>query len=240
MFVIKRRTLVIVSALIITAITFIVCFGALYNGGSASVGANGVRIVLDAGHGGVDGGVSGATSGVKESVINLDVVKRLSKHLVASGFAVTLTRSSDVGLYGVATSGLKKKDMQKRKEIINNAKPSLVVSVHMNYYSLSTRRGAQVFYKNGDENGKSLANSVQKSFNEMKSATRECSALTGDYYILNCSEYPSIIAECGFLSNPEEEKLLLTDDYREDIAYAIFKGVIAYLTDQTFGEIYER
>lgn len=242
MFVIKKRTAVIVATLTVAIITFIACFGVLSSRkviGSGTTG-NEVRIVLDAGHGGVDGGVSGAVSGVKESELNLDVVKRVEKHLVASGFSVTLTRSSDAGLYGVATGSLKKRDMKKRKEIIEKAKPTLVVSVHMNYYSVAERRGAQVFYKKGDESGKTLANSVQKSFNEMESAVRECSALTGDYYILNCTNYPSIIAECGFLSNPEEEKLLLTENYREEVAYAIFKGVINYLTGVTDAGIWER
>lgn len=235
MFVVKKRTVVIVATLLVTAITFIACFGALYSGGAvgSGVGNGDVRIVLDAGHGGKDGGVSGISSGIKESTLNLDVVKRIERHLVASGFSVTLTRSSDAGLYGVATSNLKKRDMLKRKEIITEAKPTLVVSVHMNAYALSSRCGAQVFYKAGSEEGKLLASLVQKSFNSMEKKTRECNALSGDYYILNCSEYPSIIAECGFLSNPEEEKLLLTEEYREDLAYAIFKGIINYLTETT-------
>ena len=99
----------------------------------------------------------------------------------------------------------------------------------MNKYTLSTRRGAQVFYKNDDEHAKILAKNIQESFNSMESASRECSILTGDYYILNCSKYPSVIAECGFLSNPEDEALLITDEYQQAIAYSIFKGIIGYL-----------
>ncbi len=234
MFVLKRRNIIIVSVMLVTIMAFIVCFGAL---GAKNVGAlegGSITVVLDAGHGGVDGGVTGVKTGVKESELNLKVVKKLENYFVSAGIVVVLTRSSDAGLYGVASSTLKSKDMKKRKEIINSAKPTLVISVHMNKYSTSTRRGAQVFYKSGDNYGKSLAQNIQNSFNDMPTASRECSILTGDYYILNCSKYPSVIAECGFLSNPEDEALLVTDEYQENIAYAIFKGAIGYMTENSF------
>ncbi len=233
MFVFKRKNVIILTVLLITALTFVFCFSALSVGAANKADASKIRIVLDAGHGGVDGGVSGVKTGVKESELNLSVVKKLEKYLVSAGFIVTLTRSSDAGLYGVATSNRKKKDMQKRKEIINSAKPSLVVSIHMNQYSVSTRRGAQVFYKAGNEKSKILATKIQESFNAMKQASRSCSALSGDYYILNCSNYPSVIAECGFLSSPEDEALLISERYQDDLAYSIFKGIIDYFSQQS-------
>ena len=107
--------------------------------------ANKVKIVLDAGHGGIDGGVSGVSTGIKESELNLKVVKKLETYLISAGMSVTITRNSDAGLYGVATKNLKRKDMEKRRDIIKSVEPHLVVSVHMNKYSLSPRRGAQVF-----------------------------------------------------------------------------------------------
>ncbi len=230
MFVIKRRNIVIVATLLATAIAFIVCFGALSKTAVGEASISGVKIVLDAGHGGVDNGVSGVRTGVKESELNLILVKKTQKYLTDAGFSVVLTRSSEAGLYGVATSNRKRKDMLKRKEIILNAQPDLVVSIHLNKYSVSTRRGAQVFYKSSDENGKLLATSMQNAFNELEETTRKFSALAGDYYLLNCSNYPSVIAECGFLSNPEEEALLITDEYQNKIAYSIFKGIVDYLS----------
>ena len=230
----NKRTVIIVSVLIITAITFGLCFGALSSHPAGSADVTVAKIVLDAGHGGVDAGVSGVSTGVRESELNLDVVKKLEKYLVDAGMAVVLTRSTDAGLYGIATGNLKRKYMEKRKNIINGAAPTLVVSIHMNKYSLSTRRGAQVFYKSGDESGKLLASCVQESFNSMKEAPRQCSPLSGDYYILNCSPYPSVIAECGFLSNPEDEALLVTEEYRDSVAYAIFKGIVDYLSESSF------
>ncbi len=233
MYVIKRRSIIIISVLIATVLTFILCVGALYEKPIGNATVNKIRIVLDAGHGGIDAGVSGVNTKVKESELNLKVVKKLENYLVGAGMNVVLTRSTDAGLYGIANGNLKRKDMEKRKEIIKNSEPHLVVSVHMNQYSLASRRGAQVFYKKGDEKSKLLANSIQESFNSMASSVREYSALTGDYYILNCTDYPSVIAECGFLSNPEEEALLITDNYQDDIAYTIFKGIVGYLAQDS-------
>ncbi|MBE5737919.1 MAG: N-acetylmuramoyl-L-alanine amidase [Clostridiales bacterium] len=229
MFVVKRKNLIIVCVLIITFLTFILCFGAINEKPIGSASSK-IKIVLDAGHGGIDGGVSGVNTQVKESELNLIVVKKLEKYLVDAGMNVVLTRNSEAGLYGVANSSLKRKDMEKRKEIINNAKPNLVVSVHMNKYSLSTRRGAQVFYNQDNEKSVALAKSIQESFNSMEQCVKKSSALKGDYYILNCTKYPSVIAECGFLSNPDDERLLISDDYQNDLAYSIYKGIVGYLT----------
>lgn len=238
MFVLKKRNILIITVLIITTLTFLLCFGALYSAPIGDASVNKIKVVLDAGHGGIDGGVCGVNTGVKESELNLKVVKKLEKYLSDAGISVVLTRNSDAGLYGIATTNLKRKDMEKRRDIINAAEPNLVISIHMNKYSLSTRRGAQVFYKAGDASGKILANSIQESFNSMEEAVRECSALTGDYYILNCSQYPAVIAECGFLSNPDDEALLITDEYQESIAYGIFKGIIGYLAQSSFRFFY--
>ena len=188
MIVIKRRSIVIISVLVATLLTFVLCVGALYEKPIGNASVHKIRIVLDAGHGGIDSGVCGVNTKVKESELNLKVVKKLENYLIGAGMNVVLTRSTNAGLYGIASKNLKRKDMEKRREIIKSAQPHLVVSVHMNQFSLSDRRGAQVFYKKGDENAKILAKSVQDSFNNMDEATRQCSILTGDYYILNCTE----------------------------------------------------
>lgn len=234
MLIVKRSNLIIISTLILTLITFIICFGSLKSGSALSSEQPKIKVVLDAGHGGIDGGVSGVNTGVKESVINLSIVKKLERYLVDGGFNVVLTRSTDAGLYGIATKSLKKKDMQKRKEIIEKEEPSLVVSVHLNKYSLSSRKGAQIFYNEKNQNGKILAESIQKAFNELPDSGRNFSALKGDYYILNCTNYPSVIAECGFLSNPEEEAKLVTEEYQDVVAYTLFKGIVSYLAETSY------
>lgn len=236
MLVIKRKSIVIVSVLLATVFAIVLCLGAIMLNPIGETSSDKIKVVLDAGHGGVDGGVSGVKTGVKESELNLKVVKKIESYLTSAGMSVTLTRNSDAGLYGIATKNLKRKDMEKRRDIIKSVKPDLVISVHMNKYSLTTRRGAQVFYKDGDESAKDLATCIQKSFNSMEQASRNCSILTGDYYILNCTEYTSVIAECGFLSNPEDEALLITEEYQDELAYNIFKGVVEYFAQATLNK----
>ena len=186
-------------------------------------------VVLHAGHGGVDGGVTGITSGVKESDLNLEIVLLLKKRLESSGIKVVLTRESKAGLYGSSQKGFKRRDMQKRKEIINGAAADAVLSVHLNFYSSPSRRGAQAFYKGGDENGGRFADYIQKNLNGLSGQPRPLSALTGDYYVLNESEPPAALAECGFLSNEEDEKLLLTYAYKEEIARRLAAGIYEFL-----------
>ena len=212
MFVFKKRNIIIATALFLTFITFVLCFSALAKTDAISA-KSGVKIVLDAGHGGIDGGVKGVKTGTPESDINLAVVKKLESYLISAGITVVLTRSSDAGLYGVASSTLKRRDMENRKQIIEKAAPTMVVSVHMNYYPNSSRRGGQVFFKEGDERSKALACSVQKGLNGLYSDVKDYSPLKGDYYILNCSKYPSVIAECGFLSNPVDDGLLSDENF---------------------------
>lgn len=186
-------------------------------------------VVLDAGHGGIDGGVTGITSGVKESDLNLEIVLALKKRLENVGIKVVLTRETRSGLYGSSVKGFKRRDMLKRKEIINGANADAFLSVHLNYYSSPTRRGAQSFYRSGDENGRKLAEYVQKNLNSLSGQPRTLSALTGDYYILNESEPPAAIAECGFLSSEDDEKLLLSTQYKNEIADKLATGICEFL-----------
>lgn len=185
-------------------------------------------VVIDAGHGGIDGGVSGITTGVKESELNLDIARKLKTKFDKSGAKTVMTRKTEAGLYGIYSKGFKRRDMQKRKQITLNAKADVFVSIHLNYYSSPLRRGAQVFYKIDGEKSKSLADIVQAELNGGKECERDYTALAGDYYVLNEADCAAILCECGFLSNAEDEKLLLTDEYRAEIAEKIFNGIEKY------------
>ena len=185
-------------------------------------------VVIDAGHGGIDGGVSGITTGVKESELNLDIARKLKTKFDKSGAKTVMTRKTEAGLYGIYSKGFKRRDMQKRKQITLNAKADVFVSIHLNYYSSPSRRGAQVFYKIDEEKSKSLADIVQAELNGGKEYERDYTALAGDYYVLNEADCAAILCECGFLSNAEDEKLLLTDEYRAEIAEKIFNGIEKY------------
>lgn len=143
------------------------------------------------------------------------------------GFNVVMTRTTSSGLYSPFASNKKKDDMKKRKEIIDNSNADFVISIHMNSFS-GKASGAQVFYGKGDEPSKSLADNIQKYFikylENAKSSTK-----VGDYYVLNAITCPSVLVECGYLSNATEETLLLTEDYKKEVCYSILLGVISYL-----------
>lgn len=106
-----------------------------------------------------------------------------------------------------------------------------MISVHQNYYPLSSVRGAQVFYSADSEISKQIADSMQGTLNTALGNDRI--AKTGDYYIVNCTDFPSVIVECGFLSNPEEEKLLVTAAYQEKVAYSVFSAVHSIFGTET-------
>lgn len=185
-------------------------------------------VVIDAGHGGIDGGVVGVRTKVKESDLNLMIAELLCERFEEAGFRAVLTRTNAGGLYGLPSAGYKRRDMERRREIIEEAAPNLVLSVHQNYFpSDFSRRGGQVFYRAGSEEGAALALCIQERLNALGGGT--FSPLTGDYYMLNCTEYPSVIVECAFLSNAEDEALLLTEEYRGKIADAVFAGALAWL-----------
>ena len=185
-------------------------------------------VVVDAGHGGIDPGSIGYKTKVKESEINLAVAKILEQKLKKLGVRVVMTRPDENGLYGLSTTNYKKRDMQKRRDIIEKIRPDIVVSVHMNSYIRHNLRGAQVFYDNTSPISEKLALCIQNQFAErLEKSTKGVSV--GDYYMLKCTESASVIAECGFLSNEEDEKLLITKDYQEKIADCIFVGIVNYL-----------
>ena len=183
-------------------------------------------VVIDAGHGGIDGGVTGVNTGVKESDLNLLIAKELAEIFTENGFNAVMTRTSANGLYGVLSKGFKMRDMKRRKEIINGAMADVMISVHLNKFSSSARRGAQVFYKIGDERSEKIAKSIQ---DELNIGGREYSPLKGDYYVLNEANCAAVICECGFLSNPQDEALLLTEEYRKELAQRIFSGAVKAL-----------
>ena len=190
-------------------------------------------IVLDAGHGGIDGGVVGVATGTKESDVNLSIVFCLKDILDDMGFEVVLTRKTEGGLYGNPTKGFKKRDMQRRKEIIEECKPSFVLSIHQNFFPSQSSRGGQVFYNKQDERSVTLANTLQTQLNDIYQGQgvkgRQASA--GNYFMLECTPYPSVIIECGFLSNPTEDRLLVSASWQEKLSHAIAAGVAAYLSE---------
>lgn len=183
-------------------------------------------IVIDAGHGGRDDGCSGV-NGSKESDINLKVAKSLKGFLEEVGVNVVMTRSDKNALYDADATNFKESDMKNRMKVIDSANPNMIISIHQNSFSDSEVKGAQAFYQEDKDKSKVFAESVQSQLlSQLPFAKKECNA--GDYYLLKESKYPAIIVECGYLTNTEEEKLLVTDEYQNKVSYSIMCGVVKY------------
>ena len=192
------------------------------------VGA-GQTIVLDAGHGGSDPGMVGV-GGVEEKGINLKVAEELRRQLEERGFHVVMTREDEKGLYDETVSNKKAQDMQRRCEVIAQAAPVLTVSIHQNSYTDPTVCGPQVFYFEHSDKGRVLAACIQEQLNERLEIARprQIKANT-NYYILKRSDSVTVLAECAFLSNPEEAAKIQTAEYQKKVAQAICAGILEYL-----------
>ena len=184
-------------------------------------------IVIDAGHGGRDGGAIGKNTGITESELNLKYALTLKDLCIDFGIGVILTRADMNGLYDEGATNKKRSEMEKRKSIINNSGADLMISLHMNSFPLSSSSGAYVFYAKGSDSGFELAKSVQSSLCQGFDNARKYVSV-GDYFVLNYSNIPSVLVECGFLSNPQEEMLLQKEEYQKDFCYALLVGIINY------------
>ncbi len=232
MLMIKKKILITASIFMIIILSLITALS-ISAGASRTIPKRALNVVIDAGHGGIDGGALGYSKKAYESDINLYIALKLQKYLITADIGVIMTRSDKNGLYGSKSEGFKKRDMLKRKEIIENSGADLVVSIHLNKYPTLSRKGAQAFFKQSCERGELAAKKIQNQLNKNINLHRAYQALKGDYYILNCSDIPSVIAECGFISNPEEEQLLISDEYQDKLAYNIFSGIMSYFYEMS-------
>ncbi len=201
---------------------------------SASTPKQEYTVVLDAGHGGEDGGASSA-SGALEKEINLAITTSLRDLLVASGVRVVLTRSEDVLLYDktVDYHGRKKAlDLAARRKIAEETPNAIFVSIHMNAFPQTQYKGLQVWYSKYDPSSLTLAQSVQRLASEQLQPenNRRVKAATSSIYLLHHLTCPAILVECGFLSNPEEASLLATEEYQNKLAFLLFLAISDSLT----------
>ena len=189
-------------------------------------------IIIDAGHGGFDGGAV-AGDGTVEKDINLNISKKIYEMLKLAGFDVIMTRDGDNATDNTDSdviSERKKSDLKERLKIINENPDAIFVSVHLNKYTTSTASGAQVFYSPNNDNSSKLGQSIQSSVISLlqKGNTRTIKKGTKSTYLLHNAKIPSVIVECGFLSNNNELKLLKSEDYQSKMAFAIFSGIQEY------------
>jgi N-acetylmuramoyl-L-alanine amidase len=185
-------------------------------------------ICIDAGHGGSDPGKVGDPD-ILEKDINLSLALKLQKVLEKNNFKVYMTRNGD---YNLADSkdNQKRSDLANRKQIIFENDPSAVISIHQNSYPSSDVHGAQVFYPQGSEKSKLLADSIQDALIQgLDSSNHRQAKSNAEYYLFRDNPYPIVIVECGFLSNPEELKLLQSSSYQKKAAQCIYQGLKNYL-----------
>ena len=193
---------------------------------SGNVVAAGKVIVIDSGHGGDDPGKIGINQ-AKEKDVNLKIAKKVKKRLKKEGWKVVMTREEDVMLGDAEKGNRKIHDMKARVELINKTMPDMAVSIHQNSYQEAEIHGAQVFYYSHSQDGKRMAETMQRALLMADEENTRQAKGNDTYYLLKRTEVPTIIVECGFLSNPQEAEKLTEDGYQKKLAQAITSGIIA-------------
>lgn len=184
-------------------------------------------VVIDAGHGGWDPGKVSRT-GVEEKDINLLIAEKLQILLEQSGAYVIVTRDDDVAL-----AADKRDDLYNRRSIADKSKADIFISIHQNSYPAESVRGAQAFYYGDSEHGTKLAAEIQKQISTyLEPKNKRPSQANTNYYVLKKTLAPSVLVECGFLSNYSDTKKLTTDEYQERVAWTIYMGIVNYFADE--------
>ncbi|MGM9937608.1 MAG: N-acetylmuramoyl-L-alanine amidase [Candidatus Ornithomonoglobus sp.] len=187
-----------------------------------------LKHIPNAPHGAPDGGAVGP-GGTQEKDVNLDIVLKLQEILENRGVRVVLTRSDDEGIYDSDADTIRKKkisDMRNRLNIINGSGADLFISIHMNAFTQQSSHGLHVFYARNHPEAEPIASAVTQSISALTGAqAHEVKTASETLYLMKNPKPPAILVECGFITNPEEEKLLGTDEYRAKIAYAIADAV---------------
>ncbi len=197
-----------------------------------SIPIRGVVVVIDAGHGGRDPGASGA-SGLTEEEVNLRIALKLRRLVEQGGGTAIMIREDDNGLYTEGGNGRetrKREDLRNRHELINSCGADILVSIHLNSFPQSQYSGAETLYLKGDEKSAKLAECIQNELVKvLNNKNKRKEKATDDIYLLKNNSMPGVLIECGFLSNPGEERLLKDDHYQEKIAWSIFIGILKYM-----------
>ncbi len=231
----KKRITLILSGIFLSIFVFILTTGKAEEQkqyiSTVSLPASGKTVVIDAGHGVPDEGAQ-SSNGTTEAETNLKIALKLQNLLEQSGCTVILTRSDENAIYDIDSKTLKQKkvsDIKNRVKIGNESSADIFVSIHLNKIPQSQYDGWQTFYKEGSEEGAKLAKTIQENLNKTIQKENNRIAKTIDkIYIIKHVEVPTTIVECGFLSNPDEEKLLLEDEYQNKLAWGIYNGIVDY------------
>jgi len=209
------------------------------NVSTAAMAALPTTVIVDAGHGGEDGGAASA-SGVQESHLNLQIALRMEQLLALCGMEPMLIRETDVSVYTGSCNTLSEKkasDLKNRVRMVNDIPNGLLISIHQNHFSQNQYSGAQVFYAATD-GSRTLAQEVQNELrtalnNDNRRGVKEASSV----YLMQHINCVGILVECGFLSNPEEAHLLQQDVYQKKLVCAVCGAVSRYLEGTKQNEV---
>ena len=184
-------------------------------------------LVVDAGHGGIDGGTTSCT-GVLESTVNLEIAHRLNALLRLMGYETVMTRTTadSTATEGDTIRAQKVSDLKNRVSMVNEAGNAVLLSIHQNYYPQSQYYGPQVFYT---DSGREMAQALQKQLNLLTPGLERVSKKSSGVYLMEHITEPGLLIECGFLSNPGEEAKLRMPEYQKKLCCVIASGTAAYI-----------
>lgn len=233
----KKSIIAIITAfLIILSAMLYLTFMANFSAAEASsMPITQKTVIVDAGHGGDDGGAIGI-DGTVEKDINLDIALKLEKILKFYGFNVIMTRTQDVMTCDDGLDSLRKRkisDIHNRFELMRKNPDAIFISVHQNKFEDSSQHGTQVFYSGNDERSKKLAEAIQTSvtLTLQRKNDRVVKKSGSGIYLLYHAKIPAVLVECGFISNSDEVKKLKDESYRMKLAILIADGLLKYLSN---------
>lgn len=236
-FLLKTRTLCIILVLVMSYLVVYYAVNKIEIAIPTSLNVtDDFYIVLDAGHGGMDGGCSSA-DGVLEKDVNLSILLKVRDLCRLYGYNVDVTRDTDKSIHDKGVVGIRKQkmsDMDNRLAIFNKHSNALCVSIHQNKFTDPKYSGAQMFYADTHDDNEHIANLMKNRFvqNLQPDNTREIKRCGSELFLCHYCNNPTLMIECGFLSNIDEAKKLSSNEYQKQIAFTIFSGINDYIHEE--------
>ncbi|MDD4493836.1 MAG: N-acetylmuramoyl-L-alanine amidase [Eubacteriales bacterium] len=233
MIIVMKKSNILLVGLIILLIAAIYSLNFGHDSASAFISSKTKTVVVDAGHGGEDPGAVSSYSGLREKDVTLKIAFYLKDELEKSGYKVIMTRTEDILKYKDGTTRIydkRKQDLTRRKQIMDDPKVDIVVSIHLNKFEQTRYYGAQTLFPPRSDESKKLADSIQKVIGEKLDPTNKRLALVKneEIVIMRDLKTPTALVECGFLTNEAEERKLGTDEYQQQIAVVLKEGIDRY------------
>ena len=229
-YVINKKSIILTFSLVFIFIMSSFIYNSYQKSMVTSVTSN--VIVIDPGHGREDGGAVGVT-GIKEKDLNLKIALKLKEKLLNSGINVVMTRETDIMLCDKNQQKKRKRtDFDNRIKIAQNYNNAIFISIHMNYFEDNSQSGAQIFYSKNNPESKEIASILREELKNSLNPNnkRQIKPSGKEIYLLSNLKIPACLIECGFISNPTEEQLLMSDNYQEKIAETIKNGLLKYFS----------